>query len=84
MSNYLAVLNIPKNAENQWLHKLSNVTKSNHHMLSHFTTIKIMNEVYHVVFDGELYNEAELSMGYYVVVDEVIGSYPWLYIQINT
>lgn len=61
MSNYLAVLSIPKNAENQWLHKLSNVTKSNHHMLSHFTTIKVMNEVYHVVFDGELYNEAELK-----------------------
>ena len=30
-------------------------------MLSHFTTIKVMNEVYHVVFDGELYNEAELK-----------------------
>ena len=61
MSNYLAVLNIQKAAEDKWLHKLENVTKSKHHIFSHFKTVKIANEVYHTVFDGELYNEKELK-----------------------
>lgn len=61
MSNYLAVLNIQKDAEDKWLRKLSNVTKSGHHMFSHFTTVFIANEEYHTVFDGELYNEIELK-----------------------
>lgn len=61
MSNYLAVLNIQKAAEDKWMHKLENVTKSKHHIFSHFKTVKIANEVYHTVFDGELYNEKELK-----------------------
>lgn len=61
MSNYLAVLNIQKAAEDKWLHKLENVIKSKHHIFSHFKTVKIANEVYHTVFDGELYNEKELK-----------------------
>lgn len=61
MSNYLAVLNIQKAAEDKWLHKLENVTKSKHHIFSHFKTVKIADEVYHTVFDGELYNEKELK-----------------------
>lgn len=61
MSNYLAVLNANKDAQDQWLHKLSNVTKSGHHIYAHFTTVSAGNEIYQTVFDGELYNEEELK-----------------------
>lgn len=61
MSNYLAVLNVNKNAQDQWLRKLSNVTKSGHHIYAHFTTVIIGTDIYQTVIDGELYNETELK-----------------------
>lgn len=61
MRNYLAVLNVQKHAEAKWLRKLANATSCHHHIFSQFTTVIVAQQCYQVVFDGELYNEAELK-----------------------